>query len=338
MGLSEIVNIVISRQTTQVATKSFATTLILGTHTNFAGRVKTYTNTDDMIADGFLTTDPEVKAATKLLSQTVKPEKFKVGRKDAGDADLAATLAAVSAEDDDWYALIYETHAEADINAIAVVIEAQEKIYLTSSLDAAVITNSSTDVASDLNLAGYDRTFIIYSADTANFPEAAVAGGQLPKVPGSYTVKFKTLKGIVADNLNASQKGFALGKKANVYTPVGGVDILSEGTMASGEFFDTIVGIDWLKARMQERVYSSLVNEEKIPFTDAGIASVEGMVRATLQEGVNNGLLASFTTSVPKAADVSSVNKLARTLPDVKFEAVLAGAVHKVTINGVVTV
>ena len=50
------------------------------------------------------------------------------------------------------------------------------------------------------------------------------------------------------------------------------------------------------------------------------------------------GVLASFTLSAPRAADVSSGNKAIRHLPDVTFQATLAGAIHSLTITGRVSV
>jgi hypothetical protein len=128
------------------------------------------------------------------------------------------------------------------------------------------------------------------------------------------------------------------GQSGNTYETVGGVSITREGTVASGQFLDVIRGIDWLKARIEEDIYQKLVNADKIPFTDSGVTIIENSLRERLQDGINQGVLSSFTVSVPKVADVSSANKLVRTLPDVEFTGVLAGAIHKVVIQGRVTV
>jgi hypothetical protein len=82
-----------------------------------------------------------------------------------------------------------------------------------------------------------------------------------------------------------------------------------------------------------------LVNLAKIPFTDAGIAIVENEIRAVLNQGVQNGFLAANPAPivrVPLASEVSTNDKANRILPDIYFEGTLAGAVHGVTIQGVV--
>ena len=64
-------------------------------------------------------------------------------------------------------------------------------------------------------------------------------------------------------------------------------------------------------------------------------------MKASLRAAVNQGILAADpapTVTVPKVADVSAADKTARLLPDMKFTGTLAGAIHKVTITGVVSV
>lgn len=74
--------------------------------------------------------------------------------------------------------------------------------------------------------------------------------------------------------------------------------------------------------------------------TDSGIASIKNVLKAQLQQGVDRGVLASDPAPVvtaPRAADVSPVDKANRLLPDVKFQATIAGAVHAVQIRGIVS-
>jgi len=342
MSVSNIVNVSISRQTTQVSRAGFGVALILGPNAPFGGRVKEYTDPADMLTDGYDSADPEYIAATKLMSQSNKPEKFKTGKVDVGDADLAATMTAVRDEDDDWYALIYVEHADADVEEAAVIIETLKKIYLSSSSTAGILDGTDdTDIGFTLKDAAYDRTGLIYHTDPATFPEAALLGRQLPLDPGSSTWKFKTLTGIASTSLSSAEKTAALASNVNTYTTVGGVNITEEGVMASGEYIDVIRGIDWLESRIKENVFAELVNQEKIPFTDGGIAAIEALIKEMLELGVGNGVLsnnpAPFTT-VPLVANVLAADKAARTLTGVKFEGVLAGAIHKTTIAGVVTV
>ena len=111
--------------------------------------------------------------------------------------------------------------------------------------------------------------------------------------------------------------------------------------MAQGEFIDIVRGVDWLTSRIQEFVYSVLVNSNKVPYTDSGIAAIEAEIRRALQLGIGNNFIANDpapTVTVPKSTNVPSNDKAQRILRNVKFQATLAGAIHAVNITGTVTV
>lgn len=250
-------------------------------------------------------------------------------------------IAAVIEESDDWYCLLLTSRTALDIRLAAASIEALRKIFLACSDEAGVLTSGTTDIAYVLKALTYARTAYLWSDDQANYPEAAWAGRLLPDDPGSETWKFKTLAGVTASVLTPSEVTNAEGKNANLYTEVGGVSITSEGIMVGGEFIDVTRFIDWVHARIQEGVYSRLVNLEKIPFTDAGVAVIEAEIRKVLLSGVRVGGIApdpEFEVTAPLVADISTADKGTRTLPDVKFNFTLAGAIHAVEVNGIVQV
>ncbi len=258
------------------------------------------------------------------------------------DPGIATDLAAIQNVDADWYGLQLDSQSEAEVKAAAAWVETLRKVQAYASqdsdiLDAAVLT----DIVSDLQTASYDRTFGLYHPKPMSYPGAAWMGRVLPFDPGSLTWMFKALTGIDTYELTSTELAALEGKAGNWYRELGRVGVTGNGVMASGEFIDIIRGIDWLTARLQERIFGVLVNSDKIPFTDPGIAVVEAEVRAQLQEAIGVGLLAANpapVVTVPKAADVSTSDKTARTLPDVEFSATLAGAIHKVEITGVVSV
>lgn len=241
----------------------------------------------------------------------------------------------------DWYALMLTSRVEIDILNAAAWVETQRRIFVACSDAAAVITNSTSDVASQLQDLSYFRTAYLFSEDQDAFPDAAWLGRCLPTDPGSETWKFKTLVGIDADELTSSEEGFAQGKNANIYTEVAGVSITSEGVMAGGEFIDVVRFIDFLTARIEENVYSAMINVDKIPFTDGGIAVIENEIKAVLANGVAVGGLSADPAPevvVPKAADVLPADKAARRLTGVTFTGTLAGAIHATVIRGTLSV
>lgn len=255
-------------------------------------------------------------------------------------------LTTINNANSNWYALILLDRGQPSVLLAANWIESRIKIFGTASSNSDIINvapgTDTTSIAAVLNIGGYVRTFVMYHQDASyDFPEAAWFGRVLPLEPGSETWKFKTLRSVSYSNLTTTQSNNALGKKANTYEFVGGVGITQNGTMAQGEFIDIIRGIDWLTSRIQEYVYSVLVNNDKVPYTDAGIATIQSQVMRVMQLGVSNNFLASDpvpVVTVPKSADVPAIDKANRILRNVRFTATLAGAIHAVVIRGEVSV
>lgn len=264
-------------------------------------------------------------------------------RKDnSADDGIVADITAVTDENDDWYALLLTRESEAEILAAAAHIETLKKTMFYATADDEVYDSGvTTDVMSDMETAAYTRSMGIYHTKPHQYAAAAWAGNMLPRDPGSATPKFKTLAGVDSYLLTTTETSSLEAKNGNHYQEVAGVNITQQGVVASGEFYDVIRFIDFLTARMQEGVFERLAALAKIPFTDQGIAVVEAEVRAALQLGIGTGGLAADpapAVSVPRAADVSTANKANRVLPDVTFEATLAGAIHSTQISGVVSV
>ncbi len=245
-----------------------------------------------------------------------------------------------------WYGLISTSRDVATVKAIAIWVETRIKLFGTASNDPNIIDvaagTDTTSIAAYLNQYGYARTFVLYHQDAGlDFPEAAWFGRVLPLDPGSETWKFKTLAGVSYSNLTTTQSNNVLNKKANTYEFVAGVGMTANGTVAAGEYIDVIRGIDWLTARIQEFVFSVLVQNPKVPYTDAGITVIQSEVMRALSLGVSNQFLTDDPApivTVPKAADVAPADKAARILRNVKFQATLASAIHAVVVRGTVSV
>lgn len=341
--IDQIVQVTITQQTTAVPQAGFGIPLIVGDTNVFGGDLIRYYSSLSAVGEDFETTDPEYIYAQKAFSQALSPEQIAIGYSDFGD--IAADLEAIMEESNLWYGISLCTQTDAVILAAAAWVETQEKILIADSDEAAILTTATSDIASALKLLGYDRTALVYSGDADQGPSAGWLGGQLPQVPGSSTWKFKQLDGITPDTFTSTQRNIAIGvpgtpgKNVNIYETVGGVAITQNGTMAGGDWIDVTIGLDWLKSRLQENVYSVLVNAAKVPFTNAGIALIVNAVRQTLNQALANGLIdADFEVTAPDVLDVSAADRANRILPDVTFTARLAGAIQTVEIEGTVSV
>lgn len=80
MGLEQIVNLNISRDTASVSQAGFGTPLILGSNAGFANpTVRSYSSLPGVLAD-FATSTDEYKAAAKCFGQTPKPATVKIAK------------------------------------------------------------------------------------------------------------------------------------------------------------------------------------------------------------------------------------------------------------------
>lgn len=356
MSLQDIVNISITRQTVSVSRVGFGVALIVGPNAPFTpDRIRYFAELSEMVTAGYTTTDNEYLAAAKVFSQNPRPVRIATGRIDIGDTTITDTLNAIKDADNDWYGIVDTEHVKATQLLVAAWAEANKKIYFAGSQEADIVDTTdaadTTSLAAQFKAATYARSSCLYltAADTL-YPDAALFGKLLPKDPGSYTAKFKTLAGITVDALTDTQIKNGTDKFANVYTTIGGVNIIQNGTVAANEWIDNIIFIDWLEARIIESVYGGLVNNDKIPFTDAGIAAIQSLITEPLELGQTRGgisplakdsegnQIGGFVVTVPKLEDVPTADRIARNLPDVKFTAWLAGAIQSTRINGIVTV
>lgn len=259
------------------------------------------------------------------------------------DSSLATEVGQIDTLYPDWYELnLADCPSKARITALAAWIETKEKIFGATTYDGINLDPASTtSVMYALNAASYNRTFTMMSGDQNSRAASTWAGNRLPIDPGASTWAYKELSGTIVDSWTTTAQTAMADVAGNYYITVGGLPVTIDGRMASGEWIDAIRGRDWLTARMREAVFGLLANAPKIPYTDKGAEAVATTMNGVLQEGVAQGYLAAdpapFVT-VPLVADVSDANKIARILPDVYFEATLAGAIHAVTINGVLKV
>ena len=256
---------------------------------------------------------------------------------------VSATIPAVRAVKDQWYMLSIDSHANADVLAVAAYIEGikatSPKFYVFSSAASDIKTSATTDIFSLVKALSYTHTAYIYSGMATSFAECGLVGRFAPEQAGSNIWEQKTIVGLTVDTLTPDEISYIHGKNGATYENVGSVDVVIGGKCADGGWIDESIFVDWLKSRIQESVWALLVNTRKIGYTSAGAAAIEGAMRAVMAEGIQVGGLADDpapVVTVPNVLNLSSAQRATRTLPDVTFTARLAGAIRATTISGTV--
>ncbi len=255
-------------------------------------------------------------------------------------------ISSVYAANNLWYCFGTDSHLVADIEAIAAVAETMKVLYGYSTQDPTVGTTSTTDIASVLKASSYTRTFGLWNATAdTNFPEFSWIGAACTATPGSNTWAYKALAGIPVDTLSETFTTYAsaptTGKNISTYETIGGLNVTVGGYVASGEFIDVMIFVDWLQSTMKSRLFFRLANAPKIPYTSSGATALEAEIRGVLNDGITAGGLSSSpapTVFMPLVSGVSNTLKATRTYSGITFNATLAGAIHYVGISGTVTI
>ncbi len=270
--------------------------------------------------------------------------------KTAAAADtVAEDLAAINLEDNQWYGLGITSRVSADIIAAADWTEAETKLFGYSVAEAGAISAASTtDTPYLVKEGNYYRTFGFYHKDAAtDFPELACMARCFAVLPGGETWANKKLAGVTTDRLTETEFLAAKNKNLNTFESFrDSVSITQTGKVAAGEWIDVIRFRDWLQEEMQVNIFFVLINRDKIPYTDGGIAIIQAQMDKALQLGQRRGGIApteydedgneipGYVINVPLAASISANTKASRILEDLTFSARLAGAIHVAEITG----
>ncbi len=261
---------------------------------------------------------------------------------DPGIVDDVGDIRSDPTGSDDWYAIILDSYGRAEILALAPLIETLPRSFLFATSDADVVTASSSDVASTLLAAAFDRTAGIWHENPHLGADLGWAGVVLPFDPGSVTWAFQTIATLPVSSLSQAETLELEGKRTSWYKSLQGINITFQGeTYASGGFLDITRGIDFVQQRIKENLLLLLANSRKVSFTDEGIAKIENVVRGVMDLALAQQIFTpdpAPVVTVPKANDVDPNDRAQRILRNVLFNAQLAGAIHKVEVFGTVTV
>lgn len=308
---------------------------IIGIYNEFADAAS-------MIEAGFSTSDPEYVMAGKMFGQSPSPEKVAVYIRSAIDS-ITAALASLLLTHNDWYALLITERDKTSLHEAGDAALANEKLFFGCTSDLTALTGRNN----------IREVYLIHD-DPASYPEAAWVGQCLPKDIGSYTWKWKRPTGVSASGFTLTQLNTIRAGNGQTFSERSGVVYADNGITTGGEFIDVIQSRDYIKARLGEDLFGLEIRSDKIAFDNTGFARFEATIRSRLKQCGDQGIIARVTTEedleksdegvymytldMPERSDIPDNDRAARILSGVSFELVIAGAIHKTAISGVITV
>lgn len=299
---------------------------------------KEYASLEDVLEDFEVDTDA-YKIANLIFMQDDPPENLAICR-GSGTDKVTALKNHIKKN---WRQVVVAGEFDADL---AAYIETTDKMYFTHFADQASLK------AVEATIGEYDRTFaVVYDSPVdkegnkvVTYPEAAIVGATAGLKAGSCTYKNMIIKGVPAMEYSDAEIKAIHDVNGNTIVEKVGDIVTSEGIVASGEYADIIDSKDYIIQNITYRVQKVFNNNKKVPYTNSGIAMLEAATLEALKDGYNNGMIADNDDGSPAWAlnfrlrsQTTEHDRYARDYPYGKFSFVLAGAIHKATINGEIT-
>lgn len=324
MSIDSIVKISIEAQTLSMAQKGFGVPLILAEGETIS--VEKYRNAGELPAKKALV----YEMANTIFAQNPTVPLVKIAF--AKEPALIDALRSVCDVDSDFYGLLLaRDFAASELKDLEAFLEGKRLIL---GID---VNDSNKDAIKSIKS---HRIFAIYQPKAEQYLAAAWMAKMLPEAPGSSSWAYQELNKVESYGLSASLSEDLETAFINRYIGIKRVGCTLNGRASSGRFIDITHGIDWLHARMQERLFRVLMINKKIPYTLKGIDIIRTEIIAQLKEAVYQGVLAAEPepiVSTPTIEEVDETTRGERILPKVHFSGRLAGAIHKIEIHGTVT-
>jgi len=256
------------------------------------------------------------------------------------DPGVATDLAAIQTEDAEWYGLLTNYNSKPMVLAADAWIQSNKKIYQVATNESLAVTGAvgSADTGDAIKTLVRARTQASYHWNPAEFMSAAWMG-RLFALDVNADPAFKILTGVTVQALTDTQRANLIAKNMSFVETVATKNVPFDGKTGDGDYLNVQRGLDWLDDDMKKEVFENLIAPDVFPFTDAGGQALASAMEASLDRGIQKGVLAADpapTVVVPLVADILAADKDARTFTGLEFTATKLGAVHKANIVGTV--
>lgn len=308
-----------------------------------------------------------LSTAELFFEQTSRPPYLYVAAWDtdsSGDAlPLAEAYAALNSVWSGWYCGI----------PVGVALSTEELkeacawIQASGKIQGITLTDISDDALEEIKTLAetqYYRTLLLADQTVSSpGPSSVISVAALlcsinfSASDSMLTLKFKALPGVTPDTAVDSSIADKLDDLGiNYYTNFGTKAMLAEGWMLGQVYWaDEVIGLDWLKNKIQTDTFNAFAELKKIALSDAGVTTVKGYIDAVMRKASINGLIGPGNWRGDKVGQLATgdylengyyiyaepVSSLSaddlkmRKCPPITICAHLAGAIHsaKISVN-----
>ncbi len=349
-NIDDIVNVQISIDTPTNSGTSYSALLLVAVAPENAGAtmptVAKISYASDLTDYGYTETSDAYKAAIVAFAQEPRPESLYVTVRKTESSTTEAVSATLdrALSEPGWYGVILTGDSTgSDLKVAADWAEANQKLFGFSWTGSEI----------PISITSYNRTFAMYydgtEGDGAEYGALAVMAKCFGYDPGSESWDLKSLASVPVSSLTNAKISELSGIPCMYYAKTANRNCTRNGKVGSGEWIDIIRLRDWLVSEIQDKVFSYLTANAKVPYTDDGITGVQNRIEEVLYAAQRNNAIEADTTdddgnvtkgyvvTVPRSYDISAADKKSRKLKNVRFTAKLAGAIIAVTIKGSLT-
>ena len=353
-NLDKIVTVNIDIANPAIDSTNFDSLLIIGPAPKIQSPIPTvgvYSSLSEVTSAGYETigehADPIGVAARIAFSQNPRPTKIFIAVIE--NTKTPVETLEIANKTAGWYVACAAGIDENELQSCAEWTEAHTKLFAYTFL-------SDKDPVDKIFFRSHGWCGLVKdNQDPKDIPQsnnylhvAATARG-LSFPAGSETWAYQSVAGVIPSELSSTLLKELEDGHSNWIESKAGRTITMNGQTRSGEWIDIVRGRDWLQNDMQLRIFNLLLMRSKIPFTNAGIALVENAMIASLKAAQERGIVApdeydedenyipGFIVNMPNIMSLSSTEKASRNLKGCTFTARIAGAIHAVTVNGVLT-
>lgn len=320
---------------------------------------KTYSTLAE-VADDYTTvvdeTVVETKAYKKAKALFAQQNQFATGQigkvsmvgiaEPANAESLTQSLNTIKASNDDWYVLLTDQDADEMIVAMAEWADGTANTGASNTDRPKVYFAKTSNGALDVDS---QRAVIVYCDDevkSTEEPDAAWVGYNAPVYPRATNWKFKRPSGVTPAVLTDSEKTALEAANINFMTTENKRNYMKNGVCSDGTFIDEIIGADYITFLMQDKLYDTFLQNDKIPYTDDGFTLIAGAILSALEQAAVLGIIAidaesgspTYNINIPTFASATAEQRATRTMPDINWEAQQQSAVNSARTNGVLRI